>query len=394
MRALLTLICALALALCNKLVAASPVRKPYIVSYDGAVDEICDALESTTKHMNFHCLWHLKIKCRRRMRFARLFAVFADDKEVNALRTCVPALDFEEDVEVFSQGVTTWSRDRLNGRDGLDGKLLPRDPPEDGYGSIVHVYLLDTGVRRTHVEFKDQVFGRGVDLVDDDAEPDDCDGHGSHVASTINQIAYSGKTVLPSVRVLDCNGNGELSGLIEGLEWVLGVATPSEPAVVSLALGVRNGIWSRALERVVQTLTGRGVFIVCAAGNQKGDACTISPGNVAETLTVAASDQADAPYAYGNSGRCVDLFAPGVQILGACGGSTACEHPSDTAYAFQSGTSMAVAHAVGAATRLLMFSPRMSPENLKKHLTSTASRDKIRGGSLLPGTPNLLLYVK
>ena len=42
----------------------------------------------------------------------------------------------------------------------------------------------------------------------------------------------------------------------------------------------------------------------------------------------------------------------------------------------------------------LMFSPRMSPENLKKHLTSTASRDKIRGGSLLPGTPNLLLYVK
>ena len=204
MRALLTLICALALALCNKLVAASPVRKPYIVSYDGAVDEICDALESTTKHMNFHCLWHLKIKCRRRMRFARLFAVFADDKEVNALRTCVPALDFEEDVEVFSQGVTTWSRDRLNGRDGLDGKLLPRDPPEDGYGSIVHVYLLDTGVRRTHVEFKDQVFGRGVDLVDDDAEPDDCDGHGSHVASTINQIAYSGKTVLHSVRVLDC----------------------------------------------------------------------------------------------------------------------------------------------------------------------------------------------
>ena len=140
------------------------------------------------------------------------------------------------------------------------------------------------------MEFKDQAFGRGVDLVDDDAEPDDCDGHGSHVASTINQIAYSGKTVLHSVRVLDCHGNGELSGLIEGLEWVLGVATPSEPAVVSLALGVRDGIWSRALERVVQTLTGRGVFIVCAAGNQKGDACAISPGNVAETLTVAASD--------------------------------------------------------------------------------------------------------
>ena len=101
MRALLTLICALALALCNKLVAASPVRKPYIVSYDGAVDEICDALESTTKHMNFHCLWHLKIKCRRRMRFARLFAVFADDKEVNALRTCVPALDSKKTLKCF-----------------------------------------------------------------------------------------------------------------------------------------------------------------------------------------------------------------------------------------------------------------------------------------------------
>lgn len=48
-----------------------------------------------------------------------------------------------------------WFRDRLNGRDGFDGKLFFRDFFEDGYGSIVYVYLFDMGVRRMYVEFKD-----------------------------------------------------------------------------------------------------------------------------------------------------------------------------------------------------------------------------------------------
>lgn len=60
---LFILICVLVFVLCNKFVVVSFVCKLYIVLYDGVVDEICDVLESTTKYMNFYCLWYLKIKC-------------------------------------------------------------------------------------------------------------------------------------------------------------------------------------------------------------------------------------------------------------------------------------------------------------------------------------------
>jgi len=79
-------------------------------------------------------------------------------------------------------------------------------------------------------------------------------------------------------------------------------------------------------------------------------------------------------------------------VLGACGGFTSCDSPSDFSYTFLSGTSMAVGHAVGAAARVLSRSPKMSATALKQHLIITATKDLIRGIPL-PGTPNALLYL-
>jgi len=375
--------------------AAKLPRRPYLVSYDGVVDDICDALEgaeenSTVSHLLACGLWKLRLKCRRRLRLSKAFALHLSLFEVEALSRCVPSLDFLEDSgDAVSRA--SWALDRINQRAlPLDSILI--DPkPEGGFGETVHIFILDTGVRTTHVDFRLQKFGSGRDFVDEDDDANDCDGHGSHVASTIAQMAYQGKTIMHSVRVLDCQGNGELSALLEGLEWVGRVA--STPAVVSLALGVKAGIWSGALERVVRALTDRGIVVVTASGNQNTDACTISPGNVEETITVAASDQFDRAYSMGNTGQCVDLFAPGVGILGACGGYESCDAPSDTSYSIQSGTSMAVSHAVGIVARILALAPEWTPFQLKRHLISTATRDVIRG-ALLPNTPNRLVFVK
>lgn len=378
------------LTICLAAVFTSPTlatgvfaRKAYLVLHASA-DASAGALP---------CARRLNILFRRRL--ARSFAAYLNDWEREQPSACVPGLTFEEDVEVAAQS-NFWSSDRMNQRRlPLDEKLLPRDPT-NGLGSIVRVFVLDTGIRRSHVEFGDVHFGVGANFVEDGfggEEGDDCDGHGTHVASMIQRIAYRGKTIIHPVRVLDCHGNGELSALIAGLEWVERmVETCDVPAVVLLALGIKAGVWSRTLETIVESLDRCGVLVVSAAGNQQSDACEISPGNVEATLTVSASDDRDFVYHFANDGACVDVIVPGVRILGACAGYTTCDDPSDTSYAYQSGTSMAVANAVGAASRVLSVAPTMTPRALKEFLKSTATRGAVRG-TMQEDTPNLLVYV-
>ena len=79
----------------------------------------------------------------------------------------------------------------------------------------------------------------------------------------------------------------------------------------------------------------RSVLVVTAAGNFRGDACDVSPARVPSTLTTAASDSADVAYSWGNDGACVDVYAPGVDVVSACGGSKRCANPSDDAFSTQ-----------------------------------------------------------
>jgi len=387
-------------------------RKPYLVSSGEAevVDALCERAAASNTPWS-KCLMRLRVTCKRRYRgkFLHGFSALMSQREMERLAECVgDFVDVEEDVEVYSLGMQSgWALDRMNQRAlPLDGRVLPREigvgNADDDFGDfgspLVSIYVLDTGVRRTHVEFSDQRVRMATDLVDDDNDPSDCDGHGTHTASTIASVAYSKRTIVHVVRVLDCHGNGELSSLIAGLDFVAREVYDERrrrrlPAVVSLALGVRRGVWSKALERAVMGLIDEDVLVITAAGNQRQDACQISPANVAATLTVGASDEFDALYAYSNTGPCVDLFAPGVNILGACGGETSCATPSDTAYSFQSGTSMAVAHAVGVASRILTVAPNMTATDLKRHLIATATQGVITG-DMLPGTPNRLIYVR
>ena len=97
--------------------------------------------------------------------------------------------------------------------------------------------------------------------------------------------------------------------------------------------GVTEGAWSNALNRAVnELLQTYGITAVIASGNSKTDTCTIAPANVPLAITVAGSDLSekfqdgrlvtkDITYSWTNTGSCVSLFAPGVDILAACGGS-------------------------------------------------------------------------
>ncbi|KAG2433303.1 hypothetical protein HXX76_008369 [Chlamydomonas incerta] len=343
--------------------------------------------------------------------------------------------------------VALWHLDRIDQRaPPLDG-LYGFGP---GTGAGVTIYALDSGVYAEHDEFQrwgggGDAAGRrasyGHDFVDGDADATDCDGHGTHVASTAlgRSVGVARGAELVAVRVLDCSGSGSIADTVAGLDWL--AQHVKRPAVAMLSLGVPAGDWSRVLGEAVAALVGQhGVPVVAASGNAAVDSCGITPANLPEVITVAASNldgkfnasarrpppppppgaaarlqlqqqpRADAGparepmYSWSNTGKCVDLFAPGVEIFGACGGKERCPAVTPSAYTWASGTSMAVPSVAGAAALYLELlahcllprtrmqaHPDASPREVADALVRGATPGALHDPRMRPGTPNRLL---
>jgi Subtilase family/Bacterial Ig-like domain (group 3)/Peptidase inhibitor I9 len=240
------------------------------------------------------------------------------------------------------------------GLDRIDRWLLPLDNTytysETGLG--VNVYVIDTGIRSTHLDLAPRVTG-GQDFVGDGHGTDDCAGHGTHVAGVIGGQFYGvAKNVnLHPVRVLDCLGGGSLSAITMGVDWVTMNAV--QPAVANASVGTTPT--SPSLDTAVTNSIASGVTYVVAAGNSSTDACTFSPADVPTAITVGATDPTnDTKDSFSNIGTCLKLFAPGVNI-------TSDWNTSDLATNTTSGTSEAAPHVAGVAARHLQTHPLDSP---------------------------------
>lgn len=323
-----------------------------------------------------------------------------------------------EEISIDAPGVkkqdvhlALWNLDRIDQRDlPLDKSYHYGTNTSVGTGSGVNIYILDSGIHPSHREFQNwnnankSRASYGFDFVDDVEIAEDCDGHGTHVASTAigRSVGIAKQANVIGVRVLDCEGSGNISTTVAGLDWV--TANYEKPAVVALSLGVSIGRWSQTLEDSVRTLIEtHGVPVVVASGNSGVDSCYVAPANVPQTITVAASDldtkfsetkleDAESVYRWSNTGRCVDLFAPGVDIYGACGGIGRCDEVTDESYTWASGTSMAVPHVAGVVALYLGEFPRATPARVKKEIVSKATKGKIFSDLMKEGTPNRMLY--
>ncbi|WPB75741.1 S8 family serine peptidase [Archangium violaceum] len=313
------------------------------------------------------------------------FAVQANEAAARALAAS-PEVDFVvEDGEVHAmatQSNATWGLDRidqinlpLNGSYGYNGT-----------GAGVHAYIIDSGIMTSHPDFGGRA-SEDFTAINDGYRANDCNGHGTHVAGTVGGSTWGvAKGVrLHSVRVLGCNASGPLSGVISGLDWV--AANHVKPAVANMSLG---GVTNDALDAAVRNTIAAGVTVVVAAGNNSPtiDACYISPARVAEAITVGSVDSTDSRflgnsqvYQGSNFGPCLDVFAPGVNIVSAALNGTS---RPDT------GTSMASPHVAGAAALYLQSNPGASPATVAAAIVINSPDNKVTNAG--SGSTTRLLY--
>ncbi|MGW0299215.1 S8 family peptidase [Streptomyces anthocyanicus] len=257
-----------------------------------------------------------------------------------------------------------------------------------GYdGTGVKVAVLDSGVDTSHPDLA----GKVTAAKNFTGSPDTRDrvGHGTHVASTVaGSGAKSGgkyKGVAPGAellngKVLDDQGAGTDSGIIEGMEW----AVDQGAKVVNMSLGGEDTEGVDPIEETLDRLSDKALFVT-AAGNAGPDAGTLSsPGTADRALTVGAVDKDDVLAGFSSRGPRVgdqavkpDLTAPGVSITAA----TAVDSALDTApeavhpapgYLSLSGTSQATPHVAGAAALLAQLHPDWSGQRLKAVLVGSA----------------------
>lgn len=141
---------------------------------------------------------------------------------------------------------------------------------------------------------------------------------GTHCSGILAGSKYgvSKKAKVVGVRVLDANGSGSTSGVLKGIEWVVNQhkSNQKSKSVASMSLG---GGYSRVLNAAVNNAVDAGVFFVVAAGNEANNACNSSPASAVNAITVGATDIDDNLAWFSNTGSCVNILAPGVEILSA-----------------------------------------------------------------------------
>lgn len=209
-------------------------------------------------------------------------------------------------------------------------------------GNGVKVAVVDTGIDLDHQDLMANIKGQ-VNTINPLRSANDDNGHGTHVAGIIaalnNSIGVVGvgpEIYLYAVKVLDKNGSGWLSDIIEGLDWCIN----NNMQVVNMSLGSSSGnqTFHDAIIKVYQA----GIVQVAAAGNNGGS--VIFPAAYPEVIAVSAIDSSDTIASWSSRGPEVDLAAPGVNIKSTY---------KDGYYRTLSGTSMASPHVAGTAALVL-----------------------------------------
>ncbi len=247
-----------------------------------------------------------------------------------------------------------------------NGGILPTSVP-------VIAAVVDSGVNYRHTDLVGAIWSNakgehGYDFVNDDSDPIDDNGHGSHVAGLIGAVANNGvggsgvmgsQIKIMAVKVMDSTGSGDLATVLQGVNY----AVDNGAQIINLSLG--GGPPNAVAKQVFETANSKGVFLVFAAGNEHLEMTPtgpFAPGLYAQQLSgalaVASVDAADGSFStqFSNfSPTMIEIAAPGDDTkTGAMVGTVVQRGLMSTfsgginAYKYDVGTSMATPVVVGA----------------------------------------------
>ncbi len=282
------------------------------------------------------------------------------------------ALGLQEDVRVLAMD---------SGANTQIGADLVQSSGNSGAGR--KIVVLDTGYNYNHPELSSSYLG-GLDLVNDDADPLDDNGHGSHVAGiiTADGIDPRARGVAPAAgvvvgKVLDSSGSGFFSDVVAAIYWavdgpdgIAGTADDFNADAISMSLGTSQpytykGFCDSALPDLTAAIryaVDGGVIVVAAAGNSGGAGVSI-PGCISYSTTVGAVNSVDRIAKFSGTGKAVDITAPGVGIYSSWLGAS---------YYTASGTSMATPMVSGTVALIKLAHPEYTAAQVQDTLFRTA----------------------
>jgi hypothetical protein len=275
------------------------------------------------------------------------------------------------------------------------------EPGERKPGEGIVVAVIDTGLDTGHPDGPThrwvnpgEIAGNGIDddangfvddtqgwdFANDDADPGDDNGHGTHIAGTIaargsNQIGVVGVApwaTIMAVKGLDDHGHGSATALANAVVYAADMGAD----VLSNSWG---GFSSRVLADAFAYADALGAVSVAAAGNSNTDMSVFAPAGLESVIAVAAIDSQDVRAPFTNFGSDVVISAAGVEVLSLSanrGGNPVAlalpERVVDTDYLWLDGTSMACPHVAGAVALLMSRFPDDSREEIRGRLIAGA----------------------
>ncbi|KAG5665052.1 hypothetical protein KAF25_008786 [Fusarium avenaceum] len=259
------------------------------------------------------------------------------DTIVNISAVATPSLGLHMKRGFVTQKNAPWGLSRIS--QDVDSTRYTYDTSA---GNGTAVYVLDSGIRTTHKEFGGRAFW-GANFITGSPDTDEF-GHGTHVAGIIGGKTYGVAKAcrIYAVKVIDKDGVGSMSGILQGLQWAVNHAKSRGIAKKSIINASLGGPYTKIGNDAVKAATDAGITCVASAGNQADDAANYSPASAPSAITVGSIDGAGYRSIWSNYGALIDIFAPGSDILSA-------GHLSDSSSAYKSGTSMAAPHVAGLA---------------------------------------------
>lgn len=297
----------------------------------------------------------------------RGFVINLPSKAVDALRVNPDVAYVEQDMftgpDTIQQGAP-WSLDRID----QFANPLTTSYSYDFTGAGVNIYIIDTGIRSTHVDFRELDVSRATvefEVQSFSFPGTDCHGHGTGVASVAGGRSFgvAKRATLRGIRIAGCSGGTLSSWMVTAINYVQ--SNHIKPAVANISYEMP----SQSEKNAVQQAVNAGVIVVLAAGNHSTNACTDKPATGVPDVLVAAALDSTSPQdrraSFSNFGACVDVFAPGVGIPMAWAGS------DNDQQAFN-GTSFSAPLTTGVAALYLQRFPNDPPSTVSQVVAGSA----------------------